>query len=769
MATYSYEKLKNAQEKAERAGDQESATYFQQQAMRMAKFSQGRDSGFVEDVANIGRGVRSGIGTTYDSLRGVAARVTGNEDALQRINKSKEDRAARDVEFAARSPSAFGSGKFLGEVTATLPIGGAGGLVAKGALRGVGKALAGRPLIEGTRKLATAGMVGEGAAVGAALTDEDESIKKQMAVGAGIDVATGTLLSTVSRPAGEFYRRLRNKSKAKQQLTVEETAAKERFDNARKYGGYHLDPLTASATREAHEVYQGLKVGDTGQTILSYEQKRELSIRKKVVQLIKGFGDQNGYKLPGINDPVPGTGEELRNVGNRIAESLTIARMRDEAEYINLYKEFDTLARETKSTGIYTENMKVGLSNLNAKYQGQAYAEMHNNILKDFKRFKLDADDTFARGSNYSPSQPAGVEIRETPRGGREAAPVGAPQAEQAEKFTFQNAESLIQDLNAYWRPDLTGKEKQMLYDYKKLIDDGLDAMLDNMDTALGSEVRVVTEAGRNARRARREYSQDWDTQDLIRNIVRTGEAGINREARTGEDLFDGVDFVLALNSPKMSPRALKTIKAKLLTTKNGADVLNSMRQAPLLEAMHAAIDKTGQETAEDGLVILNQNKFRQVINKIPKKTRYELWGKDFTDNLDKTVRSWADRWNRPTVRGSSNPSGSFIGLLRNLRFLPTGRLRNIGMAGAGFSQGLYDVAGKASREKLANQITDSTVTDMPTQVYDTQISEILSEFESKFRGANGTRYGDMLRTFGRTGVTVDLLNEDSNSYIFPF
>ena len=142
-------------------------------------------------------------------------------------------------------------------------------------------------------------MAGEGAAIGAVLTDEDESLAGQMALGGAIDVAAGTALSAVSRPIGELYRRARNKSRANQKLTAEESHAKERFDNARKYGGFHLDPLTASATREAHEVYQGLKLGDTGQVILDYEQKRELSIRQKVVQLIKGFGDQNGYKLPG--------------------------------------------------------------------------------------------------------------------------------------------------------------------------------------------------------------------------------------------------------------------------------------------------------------------------------------------------------------------------------------------------------------------------------------------------------------------------------------
>lgn len=759
MSSYTYQELKEAQERAERDGNLEVAQELQKQAMTMAIQSGGRDSGLGEDLANIGRGFASGIGKTIDSAKGLGARLRGDEDALQRINQSKEDRVARDAEYAARSPWAFSGGKFTGEIAATLPAGGAGGLAAKGALRFAGSRLAGRPLMEGTRKLATAGMAGEGATIGAVLTDEDESLAGQMALGAGIDVAAGTALSAVSRPIGELYRRARNKSRANQKLTTDESHAKERFDNAREYGGFHLDPLTASATREAHEVYQGLKLGDTGQVILDYEQKRELSIRQKVVQLIKGFGDQNGYKLPGINDPVPGTGEELRNVGNKIATTLTMARLWDEAEYMQLYKKFDELAKDI-NIGVYTPNMKANLDSLNKKYQGQAYSEMHEKILKDFARFNLKGDEVFSRGSVSSPFQPAGVELRTTPRGGREAAPVGAPLSDEAERLTFSNAETLIQDLNAYWRPDLSGKEKQMLYDYKKLIDDGLDDILGGMDDALGSPVRTVTEAGRNARRARREYSNDWDSQDLIRNIVRTADTSINRDAGMGEELFDGVDFVLALNSPKMSPKSLKIIQAKLLTMENGEDVLNSMRQAPLLEALHASIEKVSQKTAEDGLVTLSENKFKRVINKIPRRIREELWGKDFTKNLDKTIRSWADRWNSPSISGSSNPSGTFVSLMRSLRFLPTGRLRNVGMAVSGAGEGVFGAIQRPTRERLAAQITDPSITDMPVEVYDEQIAEILTEFENQFRGANGARYGDLLRTLGRTLTTVQFTNE---------
>ena len=135
MASYTYQQLKEAQERAEQAGDLEAAQELQAQAMAAAVRSGRRDSGFREDIANVGRGFASGIGRTVDSARGLWARLGNDQDSLQRINQSKEDRAARNAEYAARSPFAFGAGQLGGEIAATLPAGGVGGMAAKGALR----------------------------------------------------------------------------------------------------------------------------------------------------------------------------------------------------------------------------------------------------------------------------------------------------------------------------------------------------------------------------------------------------------------------------------------------------------------------------------------------------------------------------------------------------------------------------------------------------------------------------------------------------------
>ena len=95
------------------------------------------------------------------------------------------------------------------------------------------------------------------------------------------------------------------------------------------------------------------------------------------------------------------------------------------------------------------------------------------------------------------------------------------------------------------------------------------------------------------------------------------------------------------------------------------------------------------------------------------------------------------------------------------MRFLPTGRLRNIGMATSGAAEGVFGALQRPARERLAAQITDPSVTDMPVEVYDEQIAEILNQFEEQYSAENGTRYGDLLRTLGRTGVVWSITRDE--------
>ena len=80
MASISYEELKAAQERAERDGNIEAAQQLQRAALEMAKNSKGRDSGFVEDVFNTGRGFAAGLGETRDNLIGLGAKAVGSQD-----------------------------------------------------------------------------------------------------------------------------------------------------------------------------------------------------------------------------------------------------------------------------------------------------------------------------------------------------------------------------------------------------------------------------------------------------------------------------------------------------------------------------------------------------------------------------------------------------------------------------------------------------------------------------------------------------------------
>lgn len=708
-----YEELKEAQARAEAAGDMQAAQELEAAATRAAQRGSG-ESGFGEDTANFARGVRSGIGNTADTARGLWAKLGSDEDSLQRINQYKEARAVRDTEFAARSPVAFGVGKFTGEVAATLPLGGVGGLAVKGGVKAAAKLALARPLQEGTRKLAATRMLGEGATIGALYTDEDENMGTEMLKGAGLDLAAGAALSGLMRPAGEGWRWLRNQRAARKQLAETETSATKRIELAKEHGGYQLDPLTASSTRASHETYENLRLAsDSGPGILKLELDRDIQIREKVGELINKWGDVK-FKMPGIDDVTP-TGTQYGDLAERIGESLTSSRLLDKAHFKQLYKEFDELALLT-NTQIHTGGLQQMLFDVTSRYQSEAYKSVRKKILKDLDRWGLAPKET-----------------------GQAVAIRGATPPPPSGKLTLENAEDLLQDINAYWKPTQNNQVKGMIGAYKKAINEFIDGELARIGGKVANGGEAVWEAAKSARKARSQFSDRWESKDIINRIM---------QAIDGDK---GTDFVLSLSKLKGSD--ITKIQAQLLHVQGGQQVIDSMRQAPLIEALYKAIDKVNEKTLEGGVIRFNEKEFRKVINAIPRSTREALWGKEFSRDIFKSIRAWANRTTRPQNAGSSNPSGTFISFVRSMRFMMLGGACNMAMMSSGMMAPVVNQLGSAARMKAVKGLSRG---ETPDTVFDAQIADIIDTMEQDFRGANGRRYGDMMRTMARQGFVFN-------------
>ena len=752
MATVSYEELKRMQRRAEQAGDQQAAMELAAKARQAARASGGKESGFGEDVVNFGRGVGAGIANTVDSAFGLVGRATGNDDLLNRMNRSKEERAARNAEFAARSPLAFGGGSLTGEIAATAPIGGLGGMAAKGALKtGIGAA-SGRAMQEGTKKLALTGMAGEGATIGGLYTDEGQDLSSEMAYGALFDMGIGTGFNVVGSPLAEFGRRALKSRKANVQLSEEQTKALSRIDDAREFGGYHLDSLQAAATHKSLQMYNDLKqvnINEGKTDIVNYEKQQELDIRKKVIDLANEFGDGTFKVVDDADMPINQQMEAYRNSNQVVAESLTHARMMDEANYENLYFEFDQLAKKS-NVEINIQGLNNRLQEVSEEFSGSAFKELRDKIESDLQRYGIKAGATADEASGRL------LTIRD-------------PLQKRPEKLTIENSEKLIQDLNAHWSKDLSPSQVRMIEVYKGAIDDHLDNVFKNIDQSLGDEIGLVLETGRAARKARREFSKDWSGDDIIGRIMKTvdnqaGKRPASRLDESGFTLEDSVgeklDLTLALTSKNFSVSDMKKLKAKLMTTTDGEKVMNGLAQAPLLEALHAAIQRTSGKVKETGVIPFNEKKFRAVINKIDRNKRIELWGKEFTDNLDKSIESWGLRGPVPDTRGSLNPSGTFTQLVRALRFMPSGRARNYGMAASGMMPQFFDAMAAPQRQRAINAlVTPGGSTEAPELVQD-RVASILDDLEQQYLGSAGKRYEDMIQLILRTGGTMAFVDE---------
>tara|TARA_E500000081_G_scaffold6930_1_gene8172 strand:+ start:3695 stop:5947 length:2253 start_codon:yes stop_codon:yes gene_type:complete len=750
MATVSYEELKRMQRRAEQAGDQQAARELAAKARQSASASGGRESGFGEDVANFGRGVGAGIANTVDSAFGLVGRATGNEDLLNRMNRSKEQRAARNAEFAARSPLAFGGGSLTGELAATAPIGGLGGMAAKGALKaGIGAA-SGRAMQEGTKKLALTGMAGEGATIGGLYTDEGQDLSSEMAYGALFDMGVGTGLNVVGRPLAEFGRRALKSRKANVELNEEQAKAVSRIDAAREFGGYHLDSLQAAATHKSLQMYNDLKqvnINEGKTDIVNYEKQQELDIRKKVLDLANEFGDGTFKVVDDVDMPITQQLQAYRNSNQVIAESLTFSRMMDEANYENLYFEFDKLAKKS-NVEINIQGLNNSLKEVSDEFSGTAFKELRDKINADLQRYGIKA------GATVDEVSKGLLTVRKKREG----------------KLTLENSEKLIQDLNAHWNQTLSPSEVRMIEVYKGAIDNHLDDVFGNIDKKLGDEIGLVVETGRAARKARREFSTEWSGNDIVNKIMKSvdNQVGDLKQASRldadGFSLTDSVgeklDLTLALTSRNFSVSDMRKLKAKLMTTGDGEKVMNGLAQAPLLEALHAAITQTSGKIKETGVIPFNEKKFRAVINKIDRNKRIELWGKEFTNNLDKSIEAWSLRGLVPDTRGSLNPSGTFTQIVRALRFMPSGRARNYGMAASGMMPQFFDAMAAPQRQRAVEAlVTPGASTQAPELVQD-RVSSILDDLEQQYLGSAGKRYEDMVQLILRTGGTMALVDE---------
>lgn len=675
---------------------------------KAANFSRGLQQGFKNVTQKGEEWLYKGMGK-FDAELG--------EDMLGMLNTKRARQAEQNSVYRMQTPNAFGAGEMAGEIATTLPIGGVGGVGAKGVVRGAG-ALLGKTVNPNTLRMAGVGLVGEGAAIGAYNSDGDSlsEVAADAGTGAAVDVAIGGTIGGVTKFGGAMFRRLANGRRAAREVDTKLQPVADNIKKASEYGGYTLDAGNAAATRQSLRAVQDLGKDESLAPVLDeFRVKQVDDITNRAGELVDGFGDR-----------VKGNTKDV------VRNTLASFREADARNYKTLYKEFDALAAETRT---YLSPNKVAedvIAIRNSPEVGSAVASLRSLI-----------DDDFASQGIYlseAARKKALGDANKLPFGlTKDAAIVG----EGINNLTIENAENLIQKINAHWKMGMSNGEKRYLGKIKEALEKSIDSHLDTVIGQGSEQSRNVIDAARAARKARSEFSDAWTKNDIVNKL--------SERTEVGEFV---VDYTRSIS--KLSKQDLTKVKARLLGREGGDKALRSMQQAPLLDALQAATADTTQEVLSDvgGKVDFNVNKFRQVINQIPEETQVELWGKEGADNIKKTMEAWQLRTRKTKIPGNINTSNTALELMRQLRFLPTGRTRNLGMAASGMVGNIQNAMTQGVRDKALKDILEGGT--VPDSVRDEMISNALDGFESQFTGAGGQEFGNLLRQLTRTGVVLN-------------
>lgn len=730
----SYDELMNAARKADSQGDSAAARRFLQLASEQRQ-QPAQGGSALDTYSDFGRGVTQGAVNVSRAGQKLLWRTTGAlgfdgaQDMLDIVNAKNMDSEKLNRPYRDRSPLAFGVGEVVGETALTLPVGGAGAAVGKAAFNGT---RAGITLARGGRVLpgamskpsAVGALAGEGAAVGGFMAQDGE-VGQDAAAGAALNVAGGALINGVTRAVGEGVRTWSRTPRALNSVDDQLAAATRRVTQASEHGGYDLDGVDAlSETR-------GFNARDEARRDPTVD-RMFLTKQAQVEEQIAGRANEIAYKYSG-----GGAYEGPMTNYTQAQAALTELREADEKAYKAAYRKYDELAAQS-NTLVDPQPLYRALDE--AVFRPNAATEtLAGAISKDLERYGIAAP----------PKGPVkrGVEYER-----RKSNPYFFPPTNQQEvvkPLTLENAEDLIQDLNAHWKPTLSTGEKALIGQVKGELEKYIDTVLTEVGQKAGQGEAVVT-AAREARAARRAFSENWQRKDIIDLMTQRTEGG--------EYALDYSKVFTKLSAGD-GHKDIAAIKARLMLAPNGQKAIRSMQQAPLLAALEAATKGGTEQVMEGGVIRFNHRKFEQVLNQQLKTNdaKIALWGKEGAEEIQKAIEAWGMRHKTPSLAGSRNKSGTVGQLLRQLRFLPSGKTRNVGMFVAGFSDNIGGRLQRGARLQAADDILLGKT--VPQEVRDQMAGDLLEKWEEEFVGAGGQKYGDMLRQLIRTGAVVEFID----------
>jgi len=702
--------------------------------------------GIVENVSDFGRGIGHGMRDMYRSGKELGIRFIGDDnleaDRLDRLNAQREQTRLDTQYLRERSPWAYGGGKLLGEGIATLPAGGAGGFAAKGLVGLGGKLVLGRGLTRGTALSGGTFLAGEGAGAGAFYSGGDESMATQAGVGAVAGPVLGGAIKVAGGALGPFfrnrYRMMRGTPQDRVDTLTNPQRIQERVDAAKDYGGYDLDPATASGTGRALQALDQLR-NSPASAVAQGMRTAEANVERQVHERARDVATLWGA-LPNI-DP---DSRDFQEAGRLVQQHLDGLRKADEQQFKSMYRQFDAM-RAGQATPFEPASLNQKIidldrsgQTLNKKMMDEIDLLLENYSIRPIRQEPL-------------PTFPTRAQAR-------------APGRTPDNDLTFENVESLIQELNAVSNNvslmGNIGNGQNYIKNVKAVIDGHVDEIFDAMDGSGG-----VAQLGRQARIHRRSFSDKWESGDILERLTalkndNTHRMDFNKSLKNigTEDLQElktRLGIVLNEKGAVIKSGIEKDASGNLTGSDSevAKNIWETMQAAPLLDAFaQATSSTTGGVTRvmDDAGNVFNNRKFATTFNSHVKGDKAEiLYGGSRVEEMNKTFKAWNLRHVRPADPAKINVSDSAWTALRSLRFAPAGIMRNFSMVLAG-TTGV--VANKIRAGMDARDFAELQAGNIPQSITADMYADAMMELEEKYLDSSLARFMGALNMSFRTG-----------------
>jgi len=767
-------------------------------------------------VTGVVQGGKNAVQFGEDLVRRGVDSIFGS-DTLSSLNERRAGQFADTFDAQERSPTAFGAGQVTGELVATLPIGGVGGVggkavgshVAANFLKapvameaGATKFALDRAAMQAadhaakTRVAVGVGtLAGEGAAIGGYSTYgglDDRLIGA--AQGAATDLVGGTLLSKATKAvganvrrrstdgpaplmdAGEVYHRpgygVTSKADPAERGAFPDNPA-EVLDQPGQYGKADIDAgIGAARTNQMDRIAEAREFG--GVDIDSYVARGDYQSLRRLQEIMADPELRVEYK----NSRALQEKQKSEFATAKVGEFGTVTPEKLAAPEEGLRKFVDTIkANRTDadkavkdSWQVYRDaaqenNITPDLNPINNRLAElsddlapdtvQAANETYaSQLTKQLKKYQL------LGGKTNTVTTPSSTPGRDAilPRlsGGKTEV---VPDTSFGKPLTVDNYHDLISDINGTGNfASMTPNERVLRKKVLKALDEGIDEAM-----RLGGADDAVIELGRKARREQASFNDQWSRGDIVDRLTST--------KKTDDETFQ-LDYSKALDGITLTD-------LKKLHRSVGLDANNpawqSLQQVKLLKALKAgmASDKEATETLAASMLddipsdgsnfsvnAFNYKAFFKEIESIDRTMRVELWGEAATANFEKMHKVLGDSVKRPSASGSANTSGTALALIDSGRYAGRGTYRDVFMGLHSAAPKLFMKAKHGSRADALSASFAGEMDDLSKKELEAAIAYNL---EQNFQSYTDFAPSDIMSEFTRRLFTTSVVSDHND------